>query len=276
MMVTERLAPTPSARARWLFAVGALLFFGLNIVLLAPAGGEGSSTHLIGHVVGSALGLALVVLLVYGVVRVARRGQGLTAPVTVAFWTLSVLAAVNLAAAWGRAHRHSSALPVTAAERRGLQIGRDSIRHHGFAFSLPSPGTGFATAPELQARLDDRLRAHRNMVAWILRRGAPAATLTVQVAKVSPVDEGVFRDFSVQLKAGMTRAGAAMVVQDSLSWRPEGGEYKLAVRAPGPVRADVRCVSPARAESAVIVCVQTTGDDASELASVRAGLSVHP
>jgi hypothetical protein len=266
----------PSARRSWLFAVGALLFFGLNIVLLAPDGGEGSSTYLIGYVVGSALGLALVVLLVYGVVRVARRGKGLTSPVTVAFWTLSVLGAVNLAAAWGRGHRRPSAFPVTAAERRGLQVGPDSIRHHGFAFSLPSPGTSFAPAPELQARLDDRLREHRNMVAWILRRAAPAATLTVQVTKASPVDERVFQDFSVQLKAGMTRAGAAMVLEDSFSWRAEGGEYTLAVRAPGPVRADVRCVSPARAGGAVIVCVQTTGDDASELAFVRAGLTLHP
>ena len=101
----ESYTGAPSSLLRHAFlALGACLLLALVVFLNPPppaAAGEDASFR-IGHIVGALMAPLFVVAVVYGVMRFVRRRKTPLAFVTVAFWTLVVVAGLQVLSAIGR------------------------------------------------------------------------------------------------------------------------------------------------------------------------------
>jgi len=177
----------------------------------------------------------------------------------------------RMVAEWSR-----TAALVTDAERGDLKVGSDSIRHASLGFSVPNPGPGFGPSPELQSRLDATLANRPEMVAWILRRADPPATVTIEVSKMARMREETFRGFARGVRGGTTRSGAAEILEDSVSWQGGTGEYRMTYRLGSSVFAKMRCRSRGSHRLTVVVCVQTASGEVDALDFVLAGLVTRP
>jgi hypothetical protein len=156
---------------------------------------------------------------------------------------------------------------VTDAERQGLQIGSDSIRHAGLGFVLPHPGSGFRVSPELQRQLDAGLSGEPSMAAWALRDTALGQSLVILVGKFGPVNEAGFRMYAAGMKEGIKKS---KVVADTLNWRDPVGEYRLTLLHPAGVYITTRCLG--KKEHSAIVCVQATAAQPNAMEASRTGL----
>jgi hypothetical protein len=248
----------------------------VNIFLNPPEGGlNGRGTgFLIGYLFGGAAVLLLIVAAVYGIARLIRRHKTPPAAAAVAFWTLLTLAGLDMIRAVGGGGPHAATAVLTAADRQGLEIAGDSIRHRGLGFAMPSPGPTFAPSPALQARMDSSLSGHPDMVAWVLTSTDVHATLIIQLMKFPFSDEARFRSFARGLHNTLTGAKGVTVLIDSVRWEPPDGDYRLAVRYPVGTFLRTRCISRSRPDGSFVLCAQTGSGDSDALASVRDGLSM--
>jgi len=85
---------------RLLYAAGALLLLALHVFLNPPREQPGTAGW-IGEITGALLGVLAVVAIVYGAVRLSFRGRRAPSLSAVAFWTLLVLALLQLATVVG-------------------------------------------------------------------------------------------------------------------------------------------------------------------------------
>lgn len=272
-------APTTPEAARkpsWPFAIGAIPLLILNLVLRPPEGGvSGRGAEFVtGYFLGAAAVLLLIVALVYGVARLVRRHKSPPRVTATAFWTLLILAGLDLLSSIGGRAARTSSVPITGDERQGLRIESDSIRHPGFGFSMPSPGPSFLPSPELQAQMDARLSEHPDMVAWVLRNSDAHASLIIQLVKFSFLDEGRFRTFTQDLRHAAPASSGATVLSDSVLWEPPAGDYHLTIHHSSGLFLQTRCISRSRPNGYFILCVQTAAADSSSLAFVRNGLNM--
>ena len=268
--VTESRGTKSSNRP---FVGGAFVLLAINTFLtwLRTPAGRGSA-YVIGVVFGSALIFTVVGLLVYGIARAFGKAKTGAGRARIAFWTMGALLIPNLTTlvALGSYLTQAAAdTSVTDAERRGLQVDSDSIRHVGLGFVLPHPGSGFSASPELQAKLDKGLSDQPGMAAWAFRDTALGQALVIQVAKLGPVNERRFREYAAGMREGVTKS---KVLESTLNWRDPIGEYRLTLLHPAGAYITMRCV--ARVQRSAIVCVQTTAAQPNAMETSRAGLRV--
>lgn len=272
-MDPSKTEPSGTKASSALFVVGAVILFALNIFLGALGASTARGTpYLIGFLFGGAFILVAVGLVVYGIARALGKARTGAGKAKIAFWTMAVLLLLNflnLVAEGQRAIQSSSATAVTNAERTGLQLDTDSIRHAGFGFVLPHPGLGFSASPELQRQLDEGLSQQPDMIFWAFRDTVQREALVIQVAKSARADEKSLREFASGIRTGLAKA---KILEDTLSWQDETGDFRLTMLHPTGFYISMRCLPRARSEGSFIVCVQTTTGQQNAFESSRAGL----
>jgi hypothetical protein len=264
--------PSGTKASSRLFVVGAVILFALNILV----GALGASTargmaYLIGFLFGGAFILVAVGLVVYGIARALGKARTGAAKAKIAFWTMAVLLLLNFLnlVGEGRSAMQAPSTAVTNAERAGLQIDADSIRHAELEFVLPHPGSGFSASPELQRQLDESMSQQPDMVVWAFRDTVQRQALVIQVTKVARADEKSLREFASGIRTGLAKA---KVLEDTLTSQNEAGDYRLTVLHPTGLYIAMRCLPRVRPAGSFIVCVQTTTGEQNALESSRAGL----
>ena len=94
-------APGSFSPRRLLYSAGAVLLLVIHVFLNPPREPSGSAAW-IGEIVGALLGVLMVVAIVYVPVRLSFRGRPAPSLPAVAFWTLLVLAVLQLLSAVGK------------------------------------------------------------------------------------------------------------------------------------------------------------------------------
>jgi len=249
----------PSTR---LFAIGAVLLIPLNLFLRPPDSRDPG--YMVGYLLGGVGVLLVAAWIVYGIGRWLRRRQTPPRFAAVAFWTFLVFAGVNLMTV----DQASRATSLTDAERHGLELGADSIRHASLGFSIPNPGTDFTESPQLQARMDSGLVSHRDIAGWVLSRTDGRANVVLQVIKMPLLDERRFRGFIRGMRSSTDELKGSSVLSDTVLWEPPNGEYRLTVLNPPGIFIQTRCLARSRPDGHFVVCVQTASADSSALAAV--------
>ena len=166
--------------------------------------------------------------------------------------------------------------PMTDAERHGLVIGRDSLRHPGLRFVLPHPGRDYqpvdsATERRMNAVTQDHLR----MAAWGLVRPSRGVVAIVAV-KHPRLDEPEFRAFIDGLHRGLARMDDARIDRDTTTWDGTRGEYLLAAVRSSGTRFAMRCLGRADRRVPLTVCAWTETAVEDSVPVVLAGLRLDP
>jgi hypothetical protein len=232
------------------------------LYLNQPDARSHDTAYLIGTIVGAFLVQVLVVLVVLGIARLIRRARLPAGGGRAAFFTLAALLLINLAGTLGKAGLSR----VTEADRAGLEVTQDSIRHAAFGFALPRPRE-FVADSQLQQRLDSSFEKTPTLLGWGFRDEATGRTIVVMVTKNPLVNETTFRAFVTGVRRGFDKSN---LLTDSLAWHGDEGEYLLDLAHPNGVYLSLRCL-PSRT---AFVCVQTTTAELHELESVTSGLTV--
>jgi hypothetical protein len=227
--------------------------------------------YLVGRVLAP-LAIAGVVLLV---AKLMRKAQAPGAGAKVVFWTVTAVFVLNLLGAVGRGALTAPARgPVTEAERAGLEIGPDSIRHRRFGFALPHPGKGYRAAPDLQRALDEQFATQPNLGGWALQDSG-SGVVVVLITKGGRVTEPLLRAFANGVRRGMAKGEDWGVLEDTLEWSGATREYRFWARNDAPAYLGIRCLPGTRPAAPVIVCVETVAQGREDrLRFVRAGLAV--
>lgn len=267
-MTEPNLNPASRGKRTWPFAVGALLLLALNVVIRPPDNGLSGPGYVIGYALAGATVLLVIVAVVYGVARLVRRHSTPPALTPLSFWTLLIVAGLEITTAVGRV----GTTTVTLEERHGLTVQADSLRHSLLGFSIPNPGPTFLPSADLQAQLDSGLAGHPDMAGWILHSDEPPGNLVIQVIKLRSVKERAFRDFTSGLRTGASKK--AKVLADTVSWTPPSGDYHLTMLFPSGLFLSTRCLSRSRANGQFVLCVQSASGDSGALSFVREGLTM--
>jgi hypothetical protein len=260
------------------YTAGTITFLILSGFLALGAGAERGTADNAGRVVGAALAPLLIGVIVLLVARLFGKARAPGAGAQLVFWTVGVVFLLNVASFGLRAPGFVASRSITDAERQGLEIGRDSIRHQGFGFALPSPGATFRPDSEMQRQIAIQFAKQPNVGGWALGTGAGGAVVIVLVTKGGRVTEVPFRAFAKGVRTGVAGAGLN-VLEDTVIWTGANGEYRFWAQNPQYTYLGIRCLPSNREQGSVIVCVETVsasrrGDD--ELEFVRTGLTVGP
>ncbi|HEV2669949.1 MAG TPA: hypothetical protein VGU74_02570 [Gemmatimonadales bacterium] len=251
----------------WSAAAIVLVVDSLLAVVLTNARDEGAP-FLVGAVLAAVTIHVLICLVVYGVARVIGRGRTRVGRARLVFFTTGTLFLLNTAALATR----FADTRVTDAERHGLQVTKDSLRHAAFGFALPLPSPDFIPSPELQRKMDSAFAKTPSMVSWVFQDTQTGAAITIIVAKLTRVSETGFRAFVTGARRGFK---VSKFLSDTVSWQGESGEYRLDLLHPAGVYISMRCVPGHRPSAGgLIVCVQATTVRLHELESVTTGLKV--
>jgi hypothetical protein len=262
------------------FVVGTIVVLVLSALLapVASGGDELVSAERWGYLIGYGTAPLLLGGLVLLVARLMGKAKAPGAGAKVVFWTAATVFVLNIIGVMGRgAITASPPSPVTEAERQGLEIGPDSIRHRGFGFALPHPGTGFHPAPDMQRLLEEQFATQPEVGGWALQDSGSGGVVVVLITKAGRVSETTLRAFAKGVRKGVGTEQGWGVLEDTIEWVGPGGEYRFWARNEAPAYLGIRCLPGRRPEASVIVCVETVsrgGDDG--LRFVRAGLAVAP
>lgn len=259
-----------------LFAVGAAVLLALTAFLstLRTRPAVRDTDYLIGRVVGAGLFFAVVGLVVYGVARAFRKAKTGAGAARLAFWTMAALFVANCATLVGQVpsvSQTSADTIVTVAERRGLQIDANTIRHVAFGFVLPHPGPGFTTNLQYQRQMDEAFAQMPDIVGWAFSDSVKRQVLTIQVTKFVELDETAFRKFTQGVREGFIRS---KVVDENLSWKPGIREYRVTALHRRGFYVKTRCIPKIEPGRSLIVCVGTTAFEPNDLESSLAGLKL--
>jgi hypothetical protein len=259
------------------YTAGIITFLLLSafLALGAPEAADKGPAYNAGRIVAAALSPLLVAGVVLLVAKLFGKAQAPGAGAKLVFWTLGVLFLLNVASFGLRAPGVVASRSITDAERQALEIGRDSIRHRGFGFALPSPGAAFERDSTVQRALEAQFVKQPNVGGWALRSGG--AVVIVLVTKGGKVTEAIFRAFAKGIRTGVAGAEGLNVLEDSVAWAGTSGEYRFWAQNRNYTYLGIRCLPGTRPDAPVIVCVETVsasrrGDD--ELEFVRTGFTV--
>lgn len=256
------------------FTVGIIVVLVLS-ALLSPilSGGDALvGPERWGYLAGSAAAPVILGIVVLGLARLIGKARAPGAGVKLVFWTATIVLVLSIIGVAGRGA--AAAGPITEAERQGLEIGPDSIRHAGFGFALPDPGKSFRAAPEMQKMLDAQFAKQPTVGGWALQDSSSGSTVIVLITKVGRVTEPALRAFANGVRKGLAAGEGWDVLEDSVEWAGTSGEYRFLARHQAPAYLGIRCLPGRRPEAPVIVCAETVsrgGED--RLQFVRAGLA---
>ena len=262
------------------FAVGIIvvLVFSALVAPLAP-GGEGLvGAERWGYVAGSAMAPLFLGAVVLLVAKLMGKARAAGAGVKLVFWTAAIVLALNFVGIAGRGALTAAARgAITDAERKGLEIGSDSIRHRHFGFALPHPGKGFQSALDMQRQVDAQFAKQPNVGAWAFQDSASGGVLLVLITKGGRVTEPMLRAFANGVRKGLAVGEGWEVLEDSVEWAGPSGEYRFLARHKAPAYLGIRCLPGRQPEAPVIACVETVSRGAEDrLQFVRTGLAVGP
>ncbi len=264
------------------FTAGTIAFMVLSALLTvgAPEAAADRGAAYAGRIVGAALAPLLFAGVVLLVARVFGKARAPGAGARLVFWTVGAVFLLNVAGLGLRAPGFVASRSVTDAERQGLEIGRDSIRHRGFGFALPSPGATFRSDSEMQREIEAQFAKQPNAGGWALRDEGSGegrgGIVIILVTKGGRVTESLLRAFAKGIRKGVANAEFNML-EDTVVWVGASGEYRFLGQNRDYTYLGIRCLPGGRPQAPVIVCVETVsasrrGDD--ELEFVRKGLAV--
>ncbi|HEX9128791.1 MAG TPA: hypothetical protein VF850_06515 [Gemmatimonadaceae bacterium] len=260
----------------WLFAIGAGVLLALTAFLssLRTRPAVRDTDYLIGRVIGAGLVFAVIGLVVYGIARAFRKARTGAGAARLAFWTMATLFVANCATLVAQDRPASPASGdtiVTDAERRGLQIDAQTIRHPVFGFVLPHPGPGFTTNLQYQRQMDEAFAKMPDNVGWAFSDSVKRQVLTIHVTKFVELDETAFRKFTQGVREGFIRS---KVVDENLSWKPGIREYRVTALHQRGFYVKTRCIPRVEPGRSLIVCVGTTAFEPNDLEPSLAGLKL--
>jgi len=260
--------PTPFLRA---FALtgGGVIF--VVVVLALTVSGADRAAYLAGRYSAGFIfgGIAVGVW-----ARLARRRWGWPSYV----WRFALISfAFTLFGLIGAAAETIASRVVTAAEKQGLAIGPDSIRHPTFGFAFPNPGPGFTRDSALQQRLNAVLKEQPGVFGWVLRDTLHPQVVLVMVAKFSDVEGRHFGEFVKGMRSTAGTSANLVMLEDSLFGTGAGSEYRMAAQVSNGMFMHIRCrISGQGRNRTAIVCLQTSSAERDGLEWVRRGLTVRP
>jgi hypothetical protein len=264
------------------YIVGTLAFMvlsGLLAVGWSTASGDDAtrSAYDAGRVVGASLAPLLIGGVVVLLARLMGKARAPGAGARLVFWTVAVIFLLQVANLGLSASGPAGSRAMTAAERQGLEVGPDSIRHAAFAFALPSPGVRFHASPQLQQVLEKQFAQQPNIGGWALQSDSTGGVVIVLATKADRMTEAAFRGFARGVRKGTGGAEGLNVLEDSVTWTGPTREYRFWAQTREYRYLGIRCLPGGRAGTPVIVCVETVsaspgGND--ELEFVRTGFAV--
>jgi len=217
---------------------------------------------------GAAFAPPILVLLVLLAFRSFGKAKTRRSKAVIACWVLGIM----LVSQSSRAGQERQARVLTDAERTGLAIDGDLIRHRGLGFTLPYPHNGFKFNVDVQASLATQLRDQQSMTAWGLTSTIRSGVVIIEVTKGFKITHESFERFTGGLRRSID-TGATKLLVDSLRWDVMVDDYRLAVVSGAGVYIKTRCLAPNGSRQAgFIVCVMTLASDSTSLDFVRDGL----
>jgi len=230
------------------------------------------NAYRIGQLTGVLLGPILIAAIIYWVAHWATHGNR-SKSIKIMFWGLVVWFLILLVSFIIVITSPAFLSPhtTTAAEKQGLRIDPDSIRHKELGFALPNPGESFVRYEEAEQVLVQQFGRGQDMTVWVFRDTAQAMGLAIQVVGFRSLDEQVFRDYA----RGMRPKKFATVFLDTLTWAGNQREYTLGLRHDNDVLSITRCVPRLNTTKKLVVCVQMVGGDSANLAKIPNGLTVN-
>lgn len=277
-METHSVSGVP-ARTHPLMIFGILVLFVLNALLgtfSAGVLGQGMPA-LVGALMWSGVVATLIVVLVIGIARALRRARTPREKATLALWTLGILLLLkvgSVAAQGASLTQHPTPPPVTDAERRGLTVDADSIRHPGLRFAIPQPDPLLTLVPELQQELDTAAAESPNVAGWVLVQADRRQSVFVEVTKLAQRDDIAFHNFARGFREGATENGRATVLSDSMIDPRGTGDYQITLRHASGAYVKTRCLRRVESAMTVVVCVETVSPELDGLDQVRTGLTI--
>lgn len=236
-----------------LFVIAFMLSAGAASV--AWARNPEAAGKLIGYLFWVAIGLGLLVSVLF---QRGHRGLG---------FTLSVVLCAAYPAFLFFVTRATS---FTPAERIGLKVDADSVRHRELGFAFPSPGLEFALADSLPTAALTVVR-DQPVFMWVLHNADSTETVMVTVVKGLKTEDDL-RRFATGVRRQLERL-ATSVVEDTIEWNDAVREARFAVQTETGYSIAWRCSATLRAQPGLLTCVMTASPDQQRLADVRGGLS---
>jgi len=232
------------------------------------------TAYFIGEITGSLIAPALFAALIYAAVRRFNRHKPRSRSAKILFWILFGWFALVLVTFVGRAIKpraNSRQAVITDKERRGLDVGRDSIKHGALGFALPNPDGHFVRDTALESRVRTGARITSEMAAWVFQDTTHGQVLLVQVIKLPALNEASFRAFARGMRGGI---GKSTVLMDSVTWTASDRSYRLALRSTAGAYVLMRCLPQLKQHAELVVCVQITAADSVGVAAVPDALTI--
>lgn len=279
-MTVSNTESAPQDRSGFAYLVGTgvlVILNGLLAILAAPPSDAETKAYFIGQVTGSAVVMALIAAGIFTIARALNKGKPRSRSAKITFWIVFAWFVLMLANFVNRAGARAMASPptvITEAEREGLEVGADSIRHAALGFVLPSPGAGFARDSVAEQRIKKNPQFASDMATWLLADTVQRELLMIQVLKMRTLDEIRFRQFVQGLKKEFSGAGNLLV--DSLTWSGSDRSYVTEFRMRNGVYTRSRCIPRASTSKRFVICVETFSADSNALRAVSDGLEVLP
>lgn len=188
-----------------------------------------------------------------------------------AFITVGLVCAVVTSTTAQQPRGESATL--TPAERAGLRLESNVLRHPSLGFVVPLPGPHFAPDTDMQNAVREALGQRQDLFAWAFHvpRDSFFSVSVIVYKGFDGTKEGFRRFFTEIMQSG--RAEDEPVYRDSIYWDGQRREYRLFSQDTRGVTTNERCIpSPSSRRPGVIVCVLLGGGDSSQIQIVRDGL----
>ena len=268
----------PPARSGSGFIVGSVILVvlsGFLAMVRSRAPGK-TAAYTIGTFFGGAVVFAIIGLIVYGIARAMGKTKPAATAIKIAFWVLFVLFLLNVVSLLGRAvnpRTASAQAAFTEQQRKGLEVGPDSIRHASLGFAFPSPGPTFVRNEEMEKRVAAQFggQVPPDYLNWMFRDSTGIEGVMIQVTALKGLNEKGFRDFAHGLREGLSKS---RVVSEGLVWDDKKREARLTAQHPNGLYLATRCVPSLQPRPEFVVCVQTVSMQPDGLAAVRDGLTL--
>lgn len=249
-----------------LFVVAFVITFG--VAALAWGQDPEAAGQLAGYGAFPAFGLGL---LISWFIQQGHRAVGLTLAVILCALGPAGLYFGTRSGAAAPTTTRTDADTITEADKSGLVVAADSVRHRDLGFAFPNPGPDFAIVDPLPPPMLQQMQSGP-MVFWLLRNADESEAVVVQLIR-GLSSEADMQSFARGLLRGAERAGAT-VEENTVQWKGPLREARFAIQTTDGLHARWRCLAPSSGRSRnVLVCLNTVTGDQTNLNAVRNGFT---
>lgn len=189
----------------------------------------------------------------------------------VVFFVISALGQGLIRAA-APSGRPAHVVPLTDAEKQGLNVSGGWANHRKFAFVVPLGGR-WDFAPDVQTEINTKFEGMPGMFAWALQNERGDGFVVIYIAKGFGDNEAEFRAMARGISRGVAKQGVP-VQEDALQWSGRVKEFRHSVRSPDGRFAKTRCVPSESQLTPYILCIQTLSPDSTGLDNARNYLEI--